>query len=308
MKRLLAAIFVITGFAANDSVRVVESDCPAIGNQSVCHFRNGYLLRFSKQFDPVIRVYAPDGRFALNIPVSLPGAGLAWAEDVAVDSDGSFAIGATGSPSANERILQHALVLDDANGVQTAVIDTRNFVPGHVAFAGDHSIWVLGAQRKYEQPYTGDYMILRKYSRTGELIGSSLPRSTFPKGLEPGMAGAGGEVFTARNRIAVVAVSGETSHSLELIELDTDGHVFGRMQWQLHNVTNFAFTADGHFYSFLQYGREGIDLIDIPAGTVKNLKSPAPAVYLMGADGNDLVYRVRGEDGKTAAGWFGQPE
>jgi hypothetical protein len=307
MKFLLALAFAATAFAADNPIRTVNSDCPAISNQPICEFRAGYLMRFSYSFDPVVRVYAPDGHFALNIPIYLPGADFAWAQDVAVDTDGSFIIGASGTVHGNLRETRHGLVFDDPNGLQTKVIDTKDWSPDHVAIAPDHSIWVLGAAWSHPYPASGDYMIVRNYSRTGELLGSYVPRSTFPKGLEPGGPGSASALLASQDRIIVVAVSGNTSETRELIELDQDGKLLGRMPWDKRGASNFALTADAHLYWYGQRPEEGIDQIDVPASTSNKLAVPAHVGYLMGADQNNLVFQVRGGPGNTAAGWFTQP-
>jgi hypothetical protein len=305
MKMLLtAALFVSAVFAASSPVREVQSECPKIPGQPVCEFRNGQLFRFSSLADRVIRVYAPDGRFAFNIPIFLPGADSSWAEDVGVDSDGTFVVAARGTK-------RFGLVMLDSNGVQTSFIDTQDFRPGRVAIAPDHSIWVLGSRERSKK--NPDYMILRKYSRQGELAGSYLPRSSFAPGLEPGSAGVSESVMAAENRIVVVAVSGQVSNLRELIELDGNGNVLGRMRSDHDNIMRFALTADGHVYGCCAVRAAhpestlSLTLFDVTAGTSSSVDAPQPRSWLMGADGENLVYEVAGEEGWVKAAWIRQP-
>jgi hypothetical protein len=307
MKTLIAAALFASAAFADGPVREVQSECPALAGQMVCQFRNGYMFQFDRTVDSVIRVYAPDGRFTLNLPIRLPGADVAWAYDVAVDSDGSFVVGAMGGDGDILHVTQRGVVMLDSSGIQTAVIDTKNFWPNRVAIAEDHSIWVLGAEEGPRNKQ--DYMILRKYSRAGELVGSYLPRSTFPAGLEPGAVSAPATLMTAGNRIAVVAFSGNIGNLLELIQLDVDGNVLGRMRADhLPGPMTFALTTDGHLYGRSHGGdaKSTLVLFDVGAGTSKNVDAPQKVGWLMGADQENLVYRVPGADGTTKAGWFNQ--
>jgi hypothetical protein len=87
-------------------------------------------------------------------------------------------------------------------------------------------------------------MILRKYTRDGNLLGSYLPRSTFPHpGLEPGSGGDPTSLMAAGDRIVVIAYSGETGSSREVIELNSDGSVLGRMHLNRPDFHNFALSG-----------------------------------------------------------------
>lgn len=116
-------------------------------------------------------------------------------------------------------------------------------------------------------------------------------------------------LMAAGNRIAVVAFSGTVGNLLEVIELDGDGNVLGRMRSDTQNSMNFALTTDEHIYGWTHVRDAGptLYLLDVKAGTLTSTGSPESVGWLMGADGEDLVFRVRGEEGQTKAGWFLQP-
>jgi hypothetical protein len=116
--------------------------------------------------------------------------------------------------------------------------------------------------------------------------------------------------MAAGNRIAVVAFSGKVGNLLELIELDTEENVIGRMRSDNQSSMNFALTTDGHLYGWTNVKGAGstLYLFDVKAGTLTSMGGPESLGWLMGADGEDLVFRVRGEEGQTKAGWFLQPE
>jgi hypothetical protein len=304
---LSAALFASAVFAAGGPVREVQSECPDLPDREICWFRNGYIFQLEHFVKGVIGVYAPDGRFMLNLPVRLPGASVSGAEDVVVDSDGSFVVGAIGGGGDMRYVTQRGVIMLDSNGIQTGVIDMKNFSPNHVAIAEDHSIWVLGSEAKSRN--RPDYMILRKYNRAGELVGSYLPRSTFPVGFEPGDASPAVTLMAAGNRIAIVAFSGTSGDLLELIQLDGDGNVLGRMRADhLTGPIGFALTTDGHLYARSGGGlAKSILLFDVAAGTSKNLDPPRNVDWLMGADQENLIFHIPGGEGQTKAGWFTQP-
>jgi len=244
------------------------------------------------------------------VPIQIPGAVSSWAEDVGVDSDGAFVVVASGSADGSyTAVKRHGLAMFDSNGIGTAFIDTGSFRPGHLAIAADRSIWVVGARERKKGDNPQDYAILRKYSRDGGLLASYLPRSTFPPGLEPGIGGSETSVMAGGNRIAVVAVSGETGNLRELIELDGSGKVLGRMRVDGWSFTKFALTSDGRLYGWNQapMSSKGLVLFDPAAGTSRQAGTPPPHVTLLGADGENLAYRTRTPDGEVRTVWFGQP-
>jgi hypothetical protein len=72
---------------------------------------------------------------------------------------------------------------------------------------------------------------------------------------------------------------------------------------------NFGLTKDGHFYGWSRVKDAGSNLLlfDVAAGTLTSMGAPQSAGWLMGADGDDLVFRVPGAEGQTTARWFNQP-
>ncbi len=279
----------------------VVSECPEAGGQPICQYRDGYMLRFDTVLDQVVRVWAPDGHFLFNFQIAIPDMTDTWAWDVAVDSDGTFVIGAGGSKSDIRHVNDAGLAMFDHNGIQTGFVDTKKFRPSHVSIAPDHSIWVLGEQTPSKN--APDYMVARKYSRDGELLGSFLPRSTFPAGLDPG-AGGSGKIMAKGSKVAIVAMSGMNSSLRELIELDDGGNVLGRMRSDKQPVLFYALTSDGGFYgganTFLMR-------FDVAHGVTKTVQAQAREYCLIGADGLNLVYRTRTRDGQPETLTMAQP-
>jgi hypothetical protein len=178
------ALATCCAFAASAPIREVVSECPESSGVPICKIRDGWSFKFDSMTNRVPLLYGPDGHFRFPLSFQLPGAEVSYAYDVAPDADGSFVVAATGGAADMRHWHKSGLVMFDSTGFQSAFIDTGDFRCAHVAIASDHSVWVLGSQ------YSGNkeqehYPILRKFSRTGDLLGSFLDRSTFPAGLGP---------------------------------------------------------------------------------------------------------------------------
>jgi hypothetical protein len=252
-------------------------------------------------------VYASDGRFNFMAPVRLPDAAVVWTYDVAVDPDGGFAVAALGGVGDIRDITKAGIVLLDGQGIQTGSVDTGAFRTTHLATTGDGSIWALGYQPR---GVAGDYNVLRQYSRQGALLASYLPRSMFPRGLDPAGSGASGHVLASGDRIALVLLSGMTGSEREVIELDLKGSVLGRMRIDGDLSRSFALTSDGNLYGWTAARNPDaatLKLFNPKAGTATEVEHLAPTSSLLGADGANLVYRVPGGEGAVKEAWYAQP-
>src|SRR6185312_1476085 len=277
MKLLMISLCLAAALPAATPIRELQTECPVISNQAICQFRGGRMFKFDTEVNRIMRVSAFDGQFNFAAPVRLPDAAVAWTYDVAVDPDGGFAVAALAGSGDIRDITKAGIVLLDAQGIQTGSIDTGNFRPTHIAIAEDRSIWALGYQPR---AIVGDYNIVRKYSPGGVLLGSYLPRSSFPRGVDPAGAFASGRVLAAGGRIAVVALSGMKGTEREVIELDSNGALLGRMRIDGDRSREFALTEDGNLYGWYRSPAAGatLKLFDARAHSaveVEHLDAPA---------------------------------
>ena len=173
----LVGVFSLLGLAAKDPVREVTSQATRVGNQLVPAFYRGYIYWVGRHGgDRSVTAYAPDGHLAhafvnQNGPV----------HTIAIDTDGTVAV-AWGSTKGG------GIDFRDGSGTVTRTIQTGRYLPVHIAFAEDHSLWSFGWQRDAadaERSDRQDYLTVRKYLPGGKEAGSYLPRSLFPRGLEP---------------------------------------------------------------------------------------------------------------------------
>ncbi len=279
-------------------VKTVNSECPVTGNQPAPFFRGGYCFINDRVS---LRVYAPDGAFAFATVPRLPGNDAALVDDVAVDSAGGFVL------AASTRTVR-GLVLLDQYGGQTDFIPITGFYPAHVAVSEDHSIWVAGSFG----PKSGDHMLIHKYSRTGNELGSYLPFSSFPAGtIVPIMTGPDTTIVAGGGIVAVTARSGPGSNTAplrELIRMDYSGNILTRTRLDNVHEQRMVLTADGALYRCDNVaGLPVYRFSSSGAQTWQSVAKPAKVSALFGSDQGELVYRVSNNSEKVTLQWYPQP-
>jgi hypothetical protein len=267
----------------------VVSDCVATGKPPGCHYSDGYLMQFEVRKDSVVKVYGPDGHAGVTLTVQLAKAGV---YDVVVDSDGSFVVAAGSAGSGG-------VVLFDVSGAQTAVIDTGTYTPWHVSIAPDHSIWVMG----HECCIPKDFNRVRRYSRSGDLLGSFLPQAKLGDNhaaefFEPVGITASGD------KIAIAAAGAGAGEPLAFIVLDAQGNTLSQVQGPAKVLTGWGFTSDGTVYAGF---RDKLWRLDAAQGASREATTPAPGYFLIGANGKDLVFRSTTKEGHVKVATFAQP-
>jgi len=153
--------------------------------------RGGGIRQYPRPASTLPGAEFPDGTFAFNKNIELPGGIQPVVRDLDFDTGGSAAVAASAQGSSGFIL---GILRLDRTGRQTGFIDTGRYCPASIAIASDPSIWTLGWQIAADRPpYPDrqDYMIVRRYSTDGREDKGFLPRSSFPAGLEPGSAGPG---------------------------------------------------------------------------------------------------------------------
>jgi hypothetical protein len=295
----LLALLALPASPANGPVHEVSA--PAIVGQAMPGFYNGYL--YSAEPRHVLTLFAPDGHELFSLPIPGHGNGHVAVESAAVDTDGTLAVAWRDSPNAG-------IDIRDLSGTLLRSIDTGRYVPAHLSFGPDHSLWALGYQRvttKY--PDEPDYPIVRKYSSDGKETGAYLPRSLFPAGIPPGNEEwQSRRITVTADRVGIEVLSGNTSSQREWVELDLTGIVQGR--WKLDPANKFpgvVFTNDDQAYVH-RYNREAkvwqVFRLNRATSTWDQVSTPNEALY--GADGDKLVF-ARWPDDVMLLSWFSQP-
>jgi hypothetical protein len=172
------------------------------------------------------------------------------------------------------------------DGSPAGEIATGTYIPAHVCFAPDRSIWTLGDEDAHrgQQP---DYFLLRHYSREGQLIGQYFPKSSFGPEIQFTQIIVGmWRLRIADGRVGFM-VQHSNGHSL-WVEADFTGKEIGR--WSLPQSSEVAaMTASGLVYA---HGTR-LTVLDRASGSWK-LAPRSSNDILLGAEGDALVYAVRG--------------
>jgi len=246
-------------------------------------FDNGYLAAYDQ--DGGVLVYALDGSLAFQFSPPRQNASVV---NVAVDVDGVAALAVEGPPGRG------GISIVDSKGVQIRWIDTGDYVPSGLAFAPDHSLWTTGSKPEvFLDTALPEYEILRHYCGDGRELGRYLPRSSFAQefpagsGISPSHVIIGlWQLRVAAGRVGVL-LAGKDNHLW--VETDMSGGEAGR--WRMDGHPS-AITADGTVYAATP---KGILALDRRSGQWKPTALHVPDGILLGAEGAQLVFHIRGE-------------
>jgi hypothetical protein len=273
MRTMLPLILALPAFAAGSDVWIQGDLHP---RNMVPTFDHGYLAVYGNNG---IEVYAADGTLATRIDDSA-GANVV---NVDIDSDGTVAL-ARGlhQPRA---FPTGSIAIFSPDGSPAGEIATGTYIPAHVCFAPDHSIWIVGDEDfKHGQP--PDYFLLRHYSREGQLIGQYFPKSSFtPEARFTQIVVGGWKLRIADGRVGFMV---DQEHGRSWVEADLTGREIGR--WAMPEASRpVAMTESGSVYAA---GHE-LTVLDRSSGSWKAVPAPS-AGLLLGAEGDTLVFQVRG--------------
>src|SRR5204863_3930952 len=111
-------------------------------------FHNGYL--YACEPGPAssrglhtrssVIIFAPDGHMLSTFTIQGRGNGQVLVLAVGIDANGTSAIAWRDLPAAG-------IDIRDSSGSLVRTIDTGRYIPAHLSFGGDHSLWAFGWQR-----------------------------------------------------------------------------------------------------------------------------------------------------------------
>jgi len=300
--RWIAPLFAMCSILCAQSTRDISTQ--AVSSGALPGFYKGYLY-FVEPNDRV-RLFTPDGRFMTSILMQDHGDERGYVHSVAVDSDGTIAVG-WGTRYGSTGIEIH-------NGLGDLIrsIDTGLFFPDDVDFAADHSIWAFGWQRaaEHSQVHAKEFPMLRHYSSAGTEIGACLPRSRFPQGLEPGSAQwQERRLYVMPDFIGLVAFSGNTGTQQEWVEVDPNGNIRGRWRLDGMQFPALSLTSDGNVYAKRRDPKTQWDKIVVRLDRENSKWQVVPVAadgVLFGSDGDQLVFGSW-NTGVMVLHWLKQP-
>lgn len=291
--KVLLAFVPLAIMAQIQPVRSVTSQVQRLSNQPVPGFQNGHLYFLDRA---TVRAYSPEGVPILTAVVQIPDAEKVWADGLAVDTDGTFAIGVSYGPS----FQFGGIAFYNKYGQPDGFVATGAYLPASLSFAGDHSLWTFGRQRG-----SGDYMMVHHLGGDRKDAGQFLARSLFPKGLDPGMGHwQMRSIVVAQDRVGLFTFSGSYGSLNEWVELDLSGKLIRRLRLDQREFTPMAFTSDGHLYR----KPDDKSALQVLSQTTSEWRDVGMAALgsLLGSDGTSLVFSLT-VTGQVTMQWFNQP-
>lgn len=166
-------LLVFTCYMVSAAAQVQPAANTPAGNWS-----GGALLQVeaSRSASPVLRAFDRRGREISKVTLTIPDASSinVYSGRFARGFDGSVAV-AGSAYTKNSRGMSFIAWVSPDSARQT-VIRVSPFVAHALTIAADGSIWAAGFDN--DRAYRADSHVIRRFDRTGRLIGSATPRST----------------------------------------------------------------------------------------------------------------------------------
>lgn len=276
-------------------------------NQPIPKFERGYLLFLNRNCQ--LTVYQPSGKLQFTKTLEAPNAMPCFPADSAVDTDGTLAVAIGYSGPLG---YAGGIILLDATGKQTSFIDTKLYVPSHIGFDHQHSIWAIGWQHdeiRNETADSNDYAMVRRYSRNGTETGAFVQRSLWKTKGEPAGSSLGyWHMSIAKDRIGALVYDHYAERIPEWIEWDYEGKLISRIPITARMDGGRAYTTSGKLYSGIWLEKEKVRVLSVLDSETGAWKPVADKQHvgewklLLGADGDDLVFKSHG--GATELVWI----
>jgi hypothetical protein len=187
--------------------------------QPVPRFTGGLLVRYNADWTEIQR-WDNQGRRLAAVPLAVPGVERIAPKDIAISPSGVMAVAAT--VLGPDRQTASIILWFSARGQLEKVVRTSPFSARRLTFASNGELWAAGRVHDGSYRELPEHDVIRRYGENGELIGSSLPRTTFAPDRANHPA-AECFLFTKPGGVGFLSVA-----SREFVELALDGTVTRR--------------------------------------------------------------------------------
>ena len=270
-----------------------------LGGQTVPRFDQGYLVYLHQP--KRLQVFGPDTQLAYEMEVSCPaGVPRCGAGGFGVSRAGVVAI-QIGYPTGNT--YASGILLLDPKGHEIRFFLTGNYVADQFAFDKDGNLWTVGWER---DPVTNSnrkepFQLVHKYSAEGKPLGEYLSSSLWNSRISTGMRGYW-TMYAAKDRIGVMVNEHFDGRVPEWVEWDLNGRLLQRtLLMETPRLYSRGYAGTGQLYAQFPVNQEtqefALRMLDKATGKWTPVQSNLPAgtsAFLLGADGEDLVYRLNG--------------
>jgi hypothetical protein len=252
----------------------------------VAIYNDGYLISWNSPVYSMVTFYGRDRQRVYSVSEHEDGIyHVAWT----IDSDGV----AAGAYQARDAWVGRIDIFNPT-GKLTRTINTGSYVPQHVAFAPDHTIWAAGYQA--ENDGREDFNVLHHYARTGKELGQLLQWSQIAgdensyTALQPIIGGRW--LYTGNDRIGL-QVESDFGHST-WIEVSYSGALLGKYNLGTPGEVCYSLagmTADGTVYAAISVEDtfSGWAVLDHSNHAWHKIAGPS-AGQIIGSDGENLVF------------------
>jgi len=284
-------------------------------------WHNGHLVRwkfdtkYSDEKAENVIAYDGDAKIVGKARIWLEGATFLRITDADVRADGKVVVVGSVISGSGESESYLAEVSFPAGTVR--VVRTSPFDGRAVTFAPDGTVWVLGLQGgpKRHVSKAPDHFVIEQFGTDDHLKGQYMLRSEFPCDIHPALTGNLGlpQILASADRIGFFAPNCRT-----WTELDPEGKVLGTWKWNAgpptskgHDSTPIrvvALTSENELYARRDTYNpkdvpEGARLVHfdrtsntwVPVETTAQDDAGVPFTWVMGSDGDSLVYLAPGK-------------
>jgi len=241
---------------------------------------------------PVFRVFERNGREISQFTFAIPGASHINVYAFARGLDGSLAVG--GTAYTNDSRGATFLAWVSPEGGEQTVIRLPPFFPVPVTVALDGTIWVAGHETKWTGPRDYNQHLIRRYDRTGKMLGSFIPWSRLRTALPTPSPDTQSVFISLADRIGWYS-----RHSQTYIEFSLEGAVINWIktpEHPRHVMLSIAPCDDGGLFvgATVNNGPNrtaswGIFALDRQRGEWSFLPRPEKWGTLYGCDGTRLA-------------------
>ncbi|HEY6946693.1 MAG TPA: hypothetical protein VI431_16265 [Candidatus Acidoferrum sp.] len=224
-----------------------STEIPALQHGTAGIWSHGAWIVLSDRFSsaPLFWMYDSVGNEISKIQFTVPGAARINIYDNAFarGSDGTLAV--IGTAYTNDTRGTTFLAALSPDGQQEMVVRLSPFFPNAVTVASDGTFWVAGHQWEGNKPRDHSQNLIRRYDKSGKLLGSFMPWSTIndaPHTLPPDALST---LAASEGRVAWYSRLARTH-----IEFSLDGKVVRRVETpEVDNasVTSLAVCEDATF-------------------------------------------------------------
>lgn len=220
----------------------------APGDITFTTWTNGSFVFVQDRYStaPLLRFVDRNGTQVSEFKFSIPGASLINIYDnlVALGRDESLAIAGTVYSDDSRAGMFVAWVSPDRK--EQTIIRTSPFFPAAVTVASDGTIWVAGHEETKQQDRKWDYSrpLIRRYDKTGKLLGSFLPWSNLDTTVLPF---PGSVLLPLKDHVLWYS-----ARSHVYFDFSADGSVINRVKsapHPEHDLTHVAVCDDGGIFA-----------------------------------------------------------